>query len=87
MNCSRASVAAARFDIIELEIIDDPDNVILNIEPDAYMDVLAGNELVFLIEVDGKWVEQAGTGVSEAQLELVADDSITLAQRTVLVEK
>ena len=87
VNAIEALAAAARFDIVELEIVDDPDSVVLNIEPDAYMDVLAGNELIFLIEVDGKWVERAGTGVSEAQLELVADDSITLAQRTIFVEK
>ncbi|MFT4622210.1 MAG: hypothetical protein ACI8PZ_000866 [Myxococcota bacterium] len=87
VNAIEALAAAARFDIVELLVIDDPDGVVLDIEPDAYLNIVAGTDLVFQIDVDGRWVEQPGTGISEASLELVADDSIVLAQRKVYVEQ
>jgi hypothetical protein len=87
VSAIEALAAAARFDIVELEVVEDPDSVVLGIEPESYLDVLAGNDLLFIIDVDGQWMEQGGPDISEAILELVADDSIILAQRTIFVEK
>jgi hypothetical protein len=81
-----ALAAAAVFDVVKLQVLSDPDNKVIDIEPEQYEVVTAGTPLPFVVTVAGRIVEKASANSSEVMLELVADDTIVLAQRTLYVD-
>ena len=81
-----ALAAAAVFDVVKLEIASDPDSVVLDVQPEQYEDVVAGTPLVFTVTVAGLVAKAASSDTSEVIFELVADDTLVLAERTIFVE-
>ncbi len=85
VNAVEALAAAAIFDVVELQVFNDPQGLIVDIEPDLYTDVTAGTELIFHLTVQGRFSQTPTADAEEAELHLVADDSIILAERTVYI--
>ena len=81
-----ALAAAAVFDVVKLNVASDPDNLIIDIQPEQYETVIAGTPLTFTITVIGRVAKKASAKTSEIVFELVADDTLVLAERTLFVE-
>jgi hypothetical protein len=81
-----ALAEGAWFDKVHLEATDDPQNLIVEISPEAYFDIQAGQEISFELEIDGNVVPVSSPTTSEVELSLIADDTIVLAKRTLFVE-
>ena len=81
-----ALAAAAVFDVVKLNIQSDVDNVVIDIQPEQYETVVAGTPLIFTITVTGRVAKKASSKTSEVVFELVADDTLVLAERTMFVE-
>jgi hypothetical protein len=82
----QALAAAATFDKVVLEVVHDPDGMVLAISPSQYTDVVAGTDLTFDLTLDGEMLLVPTAAASEVRLELVADDTLTLAERTIWVD-
>jgi hypothetical protein len=81
-----ALAAAAVFDVVKLNIASDVDNVVIDIQPEQYETVVAGTPLIFTITVIGRVAKKASSKTSEVVFELIADDTLVLAERTMFVE-
>jgi len=81
-----ALAAAAVFDVVKLNVTSDVDNVVIDIQPEQYETVVAGTPLIFTITVIGRVAKKASAKTSEVVFELVADDTLVLAERTLFVE-
>jgi hypothetical protein len=81
-----ALVADAVFDKVVLEVASDPDAVVLGISPTEYRSLVAGTEISFDLTLDGEMFLTPQPGASEVRFELVADDTVLLAERTIWVD-
>ena len=76
----------AHFDIVELIVADDPSGLVVDIDPDAYYDMDAGDPMTFTLTIDGSVVEDPLTpGAEEVELHLVADGTLILATQILYI--
>jgi hypothetical protein len=86
VDAIQALAGAARFDTVRLVVAEDPLGLVVSVTPEAYENVVAGNDVAFHLELAGTQVFKPTATSSEITLQLVGDDTIVLAERVIYVE-